>query len=74
MKARPISALNGVMLIALFSFSAYYIASYPLFKHLSFSPMIIGILLGMLYANTLRQHPSEDEVAATPKIGKDPRG
>ena len=55
MKARPISALNGVMLIALFSFSAYYIASYPLFKHLSFSPMIIGILLGMLYANTLRQ-------------------
>ena len=74
MKARPISALNGVMLIALFSFSAYYIASYPLFKHLSFSPMIIGILLGMLYANTLRQHHREDEVAATPKIGKDPRG
>lgn len=52
--ARRISALNGIMLIALFSFSAYHIAGYPLFKYLSFSPMIIGILLGMLYANTLR--------------------
>lgn len=52
--ARQISALNGIMLIALFSFSAYYIAGFSLFKYLSFSPMIIGILLGMLYANTLR--------------------
>lgn len=52
--ARKISSLNGIMLIALFAFSAYHIAGYPLFKYLSFSPMIIGILLGMLYANTLR--------------------
>lgn len=52
--ARRISSFNGIMLIALFAFSAYHIAGYPLFRYLSFSPMIIGILLGMLYANTLR--------------------
>lgn len=54
MEPRRIVSLNGIMLIALFSFSAYYIASYPIFQRLSFSPMIIGIVLGMTYANTLR--------------------
>lgn len=44
------------MLMALFSFSAFYIAGLPVVKNLSLSPLIIGILLGMLYANTLRMH------------------
>ena len=54
MKPHRISSLNGTLLTALFALSAYHIASFSIFKHLSFSPMIVGILLGMVYANTLR--------------------
>ena len=46
--------LHGVLLIALFSCAAFYISEFPVMKHLSFSPLIIGIVLGMLYANSLR--------------------
>lgn len=42
------------MLIALFSFAAFYLADLPIMKQLSLSPLIIGIILGMLYANSLR--------------------
>src|SRR5574344_49210 len=45
---------HGVLLIALFSFSACYIASFDWVKSLSLSPLIVGIILGMLYANSLR--------------------
>ena len=50
------SMLHGVLLIALFSCAAFYIAEIPFLKDISFSPMIIGIILGMLYANSLRNH------------------
>lgn len=50
------NVLHGVLLIALFSFSAFYIAEFQFVKDLSFSPLIVGILLGMLYANSLRNH------------------
>lgn len=53
------SMLHGVLLIALFACAAFYIADAQFFKNLSFSPMIIGILLGMIYANSLRMHLPE---------------
>lgn len=53
------NVLHGVLLIALFSFSAFYIAEFQFVKDLSFSPLIVGILLGMLYANSLRNHLPE---------------
>ena len=31
-----------------------YLAGFPIVKRLSFSPLIVGIVLGMLYANSLR--------------------
>lgn len=46
--------LHGILLIVLFSFSAFYIADFDFIKRLSFSPLIVGIILGMLYANSLR--------------------
>lgn len=46
--------LHGVLLIALFSCAAFYISEFPFVKKLSFSPLIVGIILGMLYANSLR--------------------
>lgn len=51
--------LHGVLLIALFSCAAFYISDFPFFKKLSFSPLIIGIILGMLYANSLRNRLPE---------------
>lgn len=51
--------LHGVLLIALFSCAAFYIGDFPFFKKLSISPLIIGIVLGMLYANSLRNRLPE---------------
>lgn len=48
------NTLHGILLITLFSFSAFYIAEFPFIQRLSFSPLIVGIILGMLYANSLR--------------------
>ena len=48
------NTLHGILLIALFSFAAFYISEIPFVKKMSFSPLIVGIILGMLYANSLR--------------------
>lgn len=53
------NTLHGILLIALFSCSAFYIAEIPFVKNLSFSPLIVGIILGMIYANSLRNHLPE---------------
>ena len=50
------SMLQGVLLITLFSLAAFYIGDMGFVKRLSFSPMIVGIILGMLYANSLRNN------------------
>lgn len=47
---------HGVLLMALFAFAAFYIADFQWVKDLSLSPLIVGIVLGMLYANSLRNH------------------
>jgi len=53
------SMLHGVLLITLFSCAAFYIGDMNFVKSISFSPMIVGILLGMLYANSLRNNLPE---------------
>ncbi len=49
------SMLHGVLLIALFSCAAFYIGDMQFVKALSFSPLIVGIILGMLYANSFEK-------------------
>ena len=45
---REAAMLHGVLLIALFSFeAAFYIGEAQILKEISFSPMIIGIILGI---------------------------
>lgn len=51
--------LHGVLLIVLFACASFYIADTRFFRELSFSPMIIGIVLGMIYANSLRMNLPE---------------
>lgn len=53
------NTLHGILLIALFSCAAFYIAEIPVVRRLSFSPLIVGIILGMLYANSLRNRLPE---------------
>lgn len=53
-KGHRANTLNGVLLVALFSLAAFYISQLQVVKSLSLSPLIVGILLGTLYANTLR--------------------
>ena len=53
-KDQRANTFHGLLLIALFSFAAFYIAQLPFVKSLSLSPLIVGIILGMIYANSLR--------------------
>lgn len=53
------SMLHGVLLIALFACAAFYIGGAAWVRSLSLSPMVVGIILGMLYANSLRGHLPE---------------
>ncbi|WP_200763002.1 YeiH family protein [Nitrosophilus alvini] len=50
------STLNGILFVALFTVAAIDIAEIPILKSLGISPLIIGIVIGMFYANTLRNH------------------
>lgn len=50
---------HGVLLITLFALAAFLIGDTAWCKAISFSPMIVGILLGMVYANTLRPQMPE---------------
>lgn len=50
------SMLHGILLIALFACASFYIADTQILRDLSISPMIVGIVLGMIYANSLRNH------------------
>lgn len=52
----------GIALMAVFSIVAFCIASLDAVKALSFSPLIVGIILGMVYANTLRSRLPESWV------------
>lgn len=48
--------LYGILLIVLFSLVAFFIGGMHWAKSVSISPMIIGIVIGMIYANTLRSN------------------
>ena len=48
------NTLNGILFVALFATSATYLAQFEIFHQFAISPLIIGIVLGIFYANTLR--------------------
>lgn len=50
------NTLSGLFFVALFAFSATYISEFAIFKELRLSPLIIGIVIGMIYANTLAKN------------------
>ena len=57
--------LNGILFVGLFAMAAMRISKLPLMADLKISPLIIGIVIGIFYANTLRNKLPE---AWTPGI------
>ena len=55
MKQQTKNAIFGILFIAILSVAAWFIAEIPAVKALSFSSLIVGILLGMVYANLPEQ-------------------
>jgi uncharacterized integral membrane protein (TIGR00698 family) len=49
-----VGTLNGIVFVAIFAAAATYIATIPMINNLGISPLVIGIVLGIFYANTLR--------------------
>ena len=60
MKSQTAARYHGILFMALFACAACYIGEWSVLKALSISPLIIGIILGMAYANTLRNHLPEE--------------
>jgi len=59
-KKKKAQTIHGILFVALFACSAFYISEFHIFKYLSFSPLIIGIILGMMYGNTLKKDMPEE--------------
>lgn len=57
---KRIHTIHGVLFVALFACAAFYISGAKLFQYLSFSPLIIGIIIGMIYGNTLKKNMPEE--------------
>jgi len=57
------NTLNGILFVALFAMASVYISDFTFFKNLSISPLIVGITLGILYANTLRNKLPQEWIA-----------
>ena len=52
--------LSGIFFVAIFAAAATMVAKISFIHNLGISPLVIGIVMGIFYANTLHQHiPSE---------------
>lgn len=59
---KDIRTLYGILLVVAFAVLAFFVAEIEVVKRLSLSPLIVGLLLGMLYANTFRNRLPENWV------------
>lgn len=53
-------SIPGLLLIVLFAAVATALSTLPFFQHLSLSPLVVGILIGILFANTLGHYLPEE--------------
>ena len=59
---KRIGTMSGILFVAIFSAAATFIATLAPIQALGLSPLVIGIVLGIFYANTLHnQFPTEWE-------------
>ncbi len=48
--------INGIIFVAIFAAAATMIASIEMISNLGVSPLVVGIVIGIFYANTLHNH------------------
>ncbi|RLA73455.1 MAG: YeiH family putative sulfate export transporter [Epsilonproteobacteria bacterium] len=61
-KANRAGTLNGIIFVAIFAAAATMIADIEFIRNLGISPLVVGIVMGIFYANTLHNHfPTEWE-------------
>lgn len=54
------STLSGIWFVSLFAFASMYIADMPFVRGMGISPLVVAIVFGMIYGNSLRHKlPSE---------------
>lgn len=53
-------SIPGLLLIVLFAAIATALSTLPFFQHLSLSPLVVGILIGIVFANTLGRYLPEE--------------
>lgn len=53
------SNISGVLLVAIIAIVATFISHIGVIKHLGFSPLVIGIVLGIIYANAIHHKAPE---------------
>lgn len=53
-------SIPGLLLIVLFAAVATALSTLPFFQHLSLSPLVVGILIGIVFANTLGSYLPEE--------------
>jgi len=56
---RNIRLLSGIFFVILFASAAWQVSQMSVFVALGISPLIVGMLLGIIYGNTLRKHMPE---------------
>lgn len=57
------NTLNGILFVALFSLASVQIAGLEILQQLQISPLLVGMIVGIFYANTLRSHMPQEWVA-----------
>lgn len=62
--------IHGILLMSLFALASVHISEFSFIKALNLSPLIIGVVIGMVYANTLRPHLPETWVPGILFSGK----
>ncbi len=58
-KAKRADSINGILFVALFALAAMQMSQWQWVHQLAISPLIIGIILGVFYANTLHHRMPE---------------
>ncbi len=58
-KANRSGTISGIIFVAIFAAAATFISTLSYFSALGISPLVIGIVLGIFYANTLRNRLPE---------------
>lgn len=62
--------VKGVCFVGVFAALATYVAGFSFFQTLQISPLIVGLVLGIIFANTLRHHIPESWGAGIKFSGK----